>query len=108
MTTSGATLDRPSGLLRERPIGVAAEPVHEVEPRVSSPATNPMAKALRHLLAAFAMSAALAVVLFGVMLVVHGGWQAAAAGGSIMAGSAALASFLIAVTLGDRSASRRQ
>jgi hypothetical protein len=61
-----------------------------------------MARAARHLLAAFALSAGLAVVLFGVMLVVHGGWQAAAAAGSIMAGSAALVAFLIAVTLADR------
>ena len=103
MATSGATLDRPSGVLRERPIGVAAEPVHEAEARVSSPATNPMARAVRHLLAAFAMSATLAIVLFGVMLVVHGGWQAAAAGGSIVAGSGALVAFLIAVTLADRA-----
>ena len=102
MATSGATLDRPSGLLRERPIGVAAEPVHEVEPRVSSPATNPIARAVRHLLAAFAMSATLAVVLFGATLVTHGGWQAAAAGGAIMAGTAALVAFLVAVTLADR------
>jgi hypothetical protein len=36
------------------------------------------------------------------MLVVHGGWQAAAAAGSIMAGSGALIALLIAVTLGDR------
>jgi hypothetical protein len=82
---------------------VAAEPVHEAEPRVSSAATNPMARAIRHLLAAFVGSAGLAVVLFGVMLVVHGGWQAVAAGGSIMAGSGALMAFLIAVTLGDRA-----
>jgi hypothetical protein len=102
VATAGAVLDRPGAVPRERPIGVAAEPVHEAEPRVSSPATNPMARAARHLLAAFAMSATLAVVLFGVMLVVHGGWQAAAAGGSIMAGSAALVAFLIAVTLAER------
>jgi uncharacterized membrane protein len=61
-----------------------------------------MARAARHLLAAFALSTGLAVVLFGVMLVVHGGWQAAAAGGSIMAGSAALVAFLLAVTVADR------
>jgi hypothetical protein len=102
VATAGATLDRPGAIPRERPIGVAAEPVHEAEPRVSSPTTNPMARAIRHLLAAFVGSAGLAVVLFGVMLVVHGGWQAAAAGGSIMAGSAALVACLIAVTLGDR------
>ena len=101
MATSGAVLDRPRAAPRERPIGVATERVHEAEPRVSSPATNPMARVVRHLLAAFATSAILAVVLFGVMLVVHGGWQAAAAGGSIMAGSAALVAFLIIVTLAD-------
>jgi hypothetical protein len=95
-------LDRPSAVPRERPIGVAAKPVHEAEARVPSPAVNPTARAMRHLLAAFVMSAIVAVVLFGVMLVVHGGWQAAAAGGSIMAGSAALVAFLIAVTLADR------
>lgn len=95
-------LDRPTAVPRERPIGVAAEPLHAAEPRVSSPATNPMARAMRLLLAAFAMSATLAVVLSGVVLVVHGGWQAAAAGGAIMAGSAALVAFLIAVTLADR------
>ena len=76
--------------------------MHEAEPRISSPAINPMARAARHLLAVFATSATLAVVLFGVMLVVHGGWQAAAAGGSIIAGSGALVAFLIAVTLADR------
>ena len=74
MATSGATLDRPSGLLRERPIGVAAEPVHEAEPRIPSRATDQGARTMRHLLAAFVMSAGLTVVLFGVMLVVHGGW----------------------------------
>ena len=103
MATSGAVLDRPRVVPRERPIGAAAEPVHEAEPRVSSPATSPMARAARHLLAAFATSATLAAVLFGVMLVVHGGWQAAAAGGSIVAGSGALVAFLIAVTLADRA-----
>jgi len=102
MTTSGAALDRPSGIARERPVGVAAEPVHVAEARVSSPTVNPAARMLRHILSAFVLSAALAVVLFGVMLVVHGGWQAAAAAGSIMAGSGALIAFLIAVTLGDR------
>ena len=101
MATSGATLDKPTGLLRERPIGVAAEPVHEAEARVPSPAVNPTARAMRHLLSTFALSAILAVVLFGAMLVVHGGWQAAAAAGSIMAGSGAVVAFLIAVTLGD-------
>ena len=103
MATSGATLDRPSGLVRERRVGVAAEPVHEAEARVQSPAVNPVARTMRHVVAAFVLSSVLAVVLFGVMLVVHGGWQAAAAGGWIMAGSAALASYLIAVTLADRS-----
>jgi hypothetical protein len=89
-------------MARERPVGVAAEPVREAEPRVSSPTVNPMARAMRHVVAAFVLSAILAVVLFGVMLVVHGGWQAGAAGGSIVAGLAALAAFLSAVTLGDK------
>src|SRR5262245_34724159 len=102
MTTSGAALDRPSGIARERPVGVAAEPVHVAEPRVASPTVNPAARMLRHILSAFVLSAILAVVLFGVMLVVHGGWEAAAAAGSIMAGSGALIAFGAAVTLADR------
>jgi len=76
--------------------------VHEAEARVPAPAVGRPARAMRHILAAFVMSAILAVVLFGVMLVVHGGWQAAAAGGAIMAASGALVAFLIAVTVGDR------
>ena len=102
MATSGAVLDRPTGALRERPIGVAAEPVHEAEARVPAPAVSSPARAMRHVLGAFVVSTILAVVLFGVMLVVHGGWQAAAAGGSIMAGSGALVAFLLIVTVGDR------
>jgi hypothetical protein len=94
--------EQPGALPRERPIGIAAERAHEAPARVSSPTVNRPARAMRHILAGFVLSAILGVVLFAVMLVVHGGWQAAAAGGSIMAGSGALVAFLIVVTVGDR------
>jgi hypothetical protein len=94
--------EQPGALPRERPIGIAAERAHEAPARVSSPTVNRSARAMRHILAGFVLSAILAVVLFAVMLVVHGGWQAAAAGGSIMAGSVALVAFLIVVTVGNR------
>ena len=102
VATSGAALDRPRSLAREAPTRAHAEPVREARPRIPSTVVNPAARTMQRILGAFVASAGLAIVLFGAMFVVRGGWQAAAAAGSIMAGIGALLTFLVAVTLADR------
>ena len=54
---------------------------------------------------AFLVSAVLLPVVVGVVIVLHGGWDAAASGLAIVVGMALLASLIALLAAGDRRAS---
>jgi hypothetical protein len=101
--TTGLTLDTDRTAFRERPARARAAPVLAREVLVAKPAVEawvaPLAKLAR---SAYLGSSALLILAFVAVLLLDGGWQAAAAGLAVGAGMAALVAFTVAVTLADQ------